>query len=70
MNDRRRAGKPQTIDTIVTTVTNEHGWSEDIYFKLATIGKAVCLNSRLNSKRQRVEEFVSKIEELILILDE
>ena len=51
MNDRRRAGKPYTIDTIVTTVTNEHGWSEDIYFKLATIGKAVCLNSRLNSKR-------------------
>ena len=43
MNGRGGAGKSYTINTILTTLVNEHGLGEDCYLKLATTGKAACV---------------------------
>ena len=44
MNGRGEAGKSYTIDTILTTLVNDHDLDDDYYLKLATTGKAACVS--------------------------
>ena len=43
MNGQGEDGKSYTINSILTTLVNEHGLDEDCYLKLATTGKVAFL---------------------------